>query len=46
MWIIHNVDYLIAFIQHSFGGAYKTWEYAKSKTHITKYLLQCPSKKN
>ena len=24
MWIINNVDYLIAFIQHSFGGAYKT----------------------
>ncbi len=46
MWIINNVDYLIAFIQHSFGGAYKTWEYAKSKKHITKYLLQCPSKKN
>ena len=33
-WMINNADFLIAYIDHSWGGAYKTFEYAKRKKHI------------
>jgi len=45
-WIIKNVDYLIAFIQYTFGGTYKSWQYANSKKNLTKYLLQDNTKKD
>ncbi len=30
-WIIENSNYLICYISHTFGGAYKTYKYAKNK---------------
>ena len=34
-WMINNADFLIAYVDHSWGGAYKTFEYAKRKKHIS-----------
>ena len=33
-WMINNSDFLIAYVRHSWGGAYKTLEYAQKKKHI------------
>ena len=35
-WIVDNSEYIIFYINHSFGGAYKFYEYAqkKNKTYI------------
>lgn len=33
-YMINNSDYLICYVSHSWGGAYKTYEYAKRKSHI------------
>ena len=33
-WMINNSDFLIAYVDHSWGGAAKTLEYAKKKKHI------------
>lgn len=33
-WMIDNSDFLIAYIEHSWGGAVKTLEYAEKKKHI------------
>ena len=29
-WMVQKADYVIAFIERSFGGAYQTYKYAKS----------------
>ena len=33
-WMINNSDFLIAYVEHNWGGAAKTLEYAKKKKHI------------
>ena len=33
-WMINNSDFLIAYVDHSWGGAAKTLEYAQKKKHI------------
>ncbi len=33
-WMINNSDFLIAYVEHSWGGAAKTFEYAQKKKHI------------
>ena len=33
-WMVNNSDFLIAYVDHSWGGAAKTLEYAKKKKHI------------
>ena len=33
-WMVDNSDFLISYIEHEFGGAYKTLEYARRKKHI------------
>ena len=33
-WMIDNSDFLIAYVEHSYGGAAKTLEYAKRKNNI------------
>ena len=33
-WMVDNSDFLIAYIEHTWGGAYKTLEYARKKQHI------------
>jgi len=38
-YMVDNSDYLICFIEHSWGGAAKTLEYAKKKKHITIFNL-------
>ncbi len=30
-WMVEQADFVIAFITHTFGGAYKTYSYAKKK---------------
>ena len=30
-WMVKQADYIIAYIEHSFGGAYQTYKYAKHK---------------
>lgn len=39
-WIIKNCDFLIAYVSRTFGGAYKSLEYAKKlgKTCINLYI--------
>ncbi len=34
-YMVDNSDYLICFINHNWGGAVKTLEYAEKKKHIT-----------
>lgn len=34
-WMIDNSNFLIAYIEHSWGGALKTLEYAKRKKHFS-----------
>ena len=34
-WMIKNSNFLIAYVDHSWGGASKTLEYAKRKKHIS-----------
>ena len=38
-WMIDNSDFLIAYVGHNWGGAYKTLQYAKKKNHITTYNI-------
>jgi len=38
-YMINNSDYLICFVEHNWGGAAKTLEYAKKKKHITIFNL-------
>jgi len=38
-YMINNCDYLICFVEHSWGGAAKTLEYAEKKKHITIFNL-------
>ena len=33
-WVINKSDFLIAYVEHNWGGAYKTLEYAKKKKHM------------
>ena len=33
-WVIDNSSFLITYINHKWGGAYRTLEYAKRKKHI------------
>lgn len=33
-WLVDNSDFLIAYVNHSCGGASKTLEYARKKKHI------------
>ena len=33
-WVINKSDFLLAYVNHNWGGAYKTLEYAKRKKHI------------
>ena len=33
-WMIDKSSFLIAYIDHKWGGAYRTFEYAKRKKHI------------
>ena len=33
-WIIENSDYIIFYVNHSWGGAYRAFEYAKRKKKI------------
>ena len=33
-WLIDNASFLIAYIDHEWGGAYRTFRYAKRKKHI------------
>ena len=33
-WIINNSDFLIAYVRHSWGGAYKTLKYAEKRKNI------------
>ena len=33
-WMVDNSSFLIAYIDHEWGGAYKTFKYAKRKKHI------------
>ena len=44
-WIIKNVDYLIAFIQYTFGGTYKSWQYANSKKKFNQIFIARQYKK-
>jgi uncharacterized phage-like protein YoqJ len=30
-WMVEKSDYVIAYVDHAFGGAYKTYRYAKTK---------------
>ena len=32
--MIDKSDFLIAYVEHNWGGAYRTLEYAKKKKHI------------
>lgn len=41
-WMIDKADVVIAYIDHSFGGAYKTFKYAESKN---KYIINLANKK-
>lgn len=34
-WMINNADFLIAYVVYNWGGAYKTFEYAKRKKHTS-----------
>ncbi len=31
-WMVEQADYVIAYIEHDFGGAYQTYKYAKRKS--------------
>jgi len=33
-WLINKSSFLIAYIDHEWGGAYRTFKYAKRKNHI------------
>ena len=33
-YMVNNSDFLACFIEHPWGGAYKTFKYAKTKKHI------------
>lgn len=33
-WMVNKSSFLIAYIDHEWGGAYKTFKYAKRKKHI------------
>ncbi len=33
-WMVDRASFLIAYIDHEWGGAYKTFKYAKRKKHI------------
>lgn len=33
-WMIDKSDFLIAYVDHNWGGAYQTFKYAKKKEHI------------
>ena len=38
-YMANKSDYLIAYVNHSYGGAYKTLEYARRKKHIKIFNL-------
>ena len=45
-WMICKSDFLITYITHKYGGAYRTLKYAKKKKHIQiLYLYNCISEK-
>lgn len=33
-WVINNSDFLISYVRHSWGGAYRTLKYAEKKQNI------------
>ena len=33
-WMVDNSSFLIAYIDHEWGGAYRTFKYAQRKKHI------------
>lgn len=33
-WLVKNSDFLIAYVKHSHGGAFKTLEFAEKKKNI------------
>lgn len=45
-WMIDNSDFLIAYVGHNWGGAYKTLKYAKRRPHITIYNVHNQEKTN
>ncbi len=38
-WMIEKSDFLIAYVEHNWGGAYRTLAYAKKKKHIKIFNL-------
>lgn len=38
-WMVNHSDYVIAYITHCYGGAWQTFQYAKSKKKIQIYNL-------
>lgn len=41
-WMVDKSDFLIVYVEHDWGGAYRTLEYAKKKKHI-KVINLCNS---
>lgn len=44
-WMIDKSDFLIAYVEHNWGGAYRTLEYAKKQSYTNIVILNSDKQK-